>query len=206
MSNQGYSNNRGRSSGKSNQQVKLRRNERIRVPKIRLIDATGAQVGIVDTVKALEIAKQQGLDLVEVSPTAKPPVCRILNFGKYMYDEGKKNKSSKSTSVKLKEVKFRLNIDKHDYDTKIRRGEYFLNKGFKLKLTVMLRGREMEHKEFAFNIVNRAIEDLKQIGTPDIEAKLVGRNVGITMSPLPVAKRKLVYNAPDDEMDDEEDE
>lgn len=204
MSNQSYSG--GRNSGKGQQQIRLRKNERIRVPKIRLIGADGAQVGIVDTSKALEMAKSQGLDLVEVSPTAKPPVCRILNYGKFMYDEGKKSKSSKPTSAKLKEVKFRLNIDKHDYETKIRRGEYFLNKGFKLKITVMLRGREMEHKDLAFNIVTRSIKDLAQIGTPDIEPKLIGRNIAMTMSPLPVSKRKLVYNAPDDEMDEEDDD
>lgn len=204
MSNQSYSGG-GRNTGKG-PQLRLRKNERIRVPKVRLIAADGSQVGIVDTSKALEMAKQQGLDLVEVSPTAKPPVCRILNFGKFMYDEGKKSKSSKPTAAKLKEVKFRLNIDKHDYETKVRRGEYFLNKGFKLKITVMLRGREMEHKELAFNIVTRAIKDLAQIGTPDIEPRLIGRNISITMSPLPVAKRKLVYNAPDDVMDEDEDE
>lgn len=203
MTNHSFS--RGGRNTPKGQQTKLRKNERIRVPKVRLIGADGAQIGVIDTVKALEMAKNQGLDLVEVSPTAKPPVCRILNFGKYMYEEGKKSKHGKSTSTKLKELKFRLNIDKHDYETKIRRSEYFLNKGFKLKLTVMLRGRELEHKELAFNIVHRAIKDLSQIGTPDADPKLITRNnISITMTPLPVAKRKLIYNAPDAELNEDD--
>lgn len=205
MSNQSYSGG-GRGRPQQGQQVKLRKNERIRVPKVRVIGPDGSQIGILDTQQALELAKQNGLDLVEVSPTAKPPVCRILNFGKFMYEEGKKSKSSKSVTTKLKETKFRLNIDKHDFDTKIRRGEYFLNKGFKLKLTLMVRGREMEHKDLAFNVVKRAIEDLSHIGVPDGDAKLVGRNISVILSPVAASKRKLKYNAPDAELDEEEDD
>lgn len=205
MSNQSYSGG-GRGRPQQGQQIKLRKNERIRVPKVRVIGPDGSQIGILDTHQALELAKQHGLDLVEVSPTAKPPVCRILNFGKFMYEEGKKSKTNKSVTTKLKETKFRLNIDKHDFDTKIRRGEYFLNKGFKLKLTLMIRGREMEHKDLAFNVINRALADLSHIGTPDGDAKLVGRNISVILSPVAVGKRKLKYNAPDVELDEEEDD
>lgn len=205
MSNQSYSGG-GRGRPQQGQQVKLRKNERIRVPKVRVIGPDGSQIGILDTHNAIELAKQQGLDLVEVSPTAKPPVCRILNFGKFMYDEGKKSKTSKSVTAKLKETKFRLNIDTHDFETKIRRGEYFLNKGFKLKLTLMIRGREMEHKDLAFNLIKRAIEQLSHMGTPDGEAKLIGRNISVIISPVAIGKRKLKYNAPDAELEDEEDD
>lgn len=206
MSNQSYSGGGRGNRPQQGQQLKLRKNERIRVPKVRVIGADGSQVGILDTQKAIELAKQSGLDLVEVSPTAKPPVCRILNFGKFMYDEGKKSKSNKPTAAKLKEMKFRLNIDTHDFDTKIRRGEYFLNKGFKLKLTLMIRGREMEHKDLAFNVVMRAIKALEHMGTPDSEAKLVGRNISLIMSPVAVSKRKLKYNLSDAELEDEDED
>lgn len=206
MSNQSYSGGGRGYKPQQGQQVKLRKNERIRVPKVRVIGPDGNQIGILDTQQALELAKKQGLDLVEVSPTAKPPVCRILNFGKFMYDEGKKNKSNKSVTTKLKETKFRLNIDTHDFETKIRRGEYFLNKGFKLKLTLMVRGREMEHKDLAFNVINRAIDHLKHIGIPDGDAKLVGRNISVILSPVAVNKRKLIYNAPDADFDDDDEE
>lgn len=205
MSNQSFSGG-GRSSSnrqQQNQQLRLRKNERIRVPKVRVIGADGSQVGILDTQKAIELAKQSGLDLVEVSPTAKPPVCRILNYGKFMYEEGKKIKSNKPTAAKLKEVKFRVNIDVHDFDTKIRRAEYFLNKGFKVKLTLMMRGREMEHKDLAFNVVARAIKNLDHMGTPDADAKLVGRNISVILSPVAIARRKLKYNASDTELEDE---
>lgn len=206
MSNQSYSGAGRGNRPQQGQQLKLRKNERIRVPKVRVIGADGSQIGILDTPKAIELAKQSGLDLVEVSPTAKPPVCRILNFGKFLYDEGKKSKTSKSTSAKLKELKFRLNIDKHDFETKVRRGEFFLNKGFKLKLTLMIRGREMEHKDLAFDVIARAIKSLDHIGTPDSEAKLVGRNIATILSPVALNKRKLKYNLPNVELEDEEDE
>ncbi len=205
MSNQSYSGG-GRGKPQQGHQVKLRKNERIRVPKVRVIGPDGSQIGILDTQNAIELAKQSGLDLVEISPTAKPPVCKIINFGKFMYDEGKKNKSSKAITTKLKETKFRINIDTHDFETKIRRGEYFLNKGFKLKLTLMLRGREMEHKDLAFNLIKRAIEQLAHMGTPDGEAKLVGRNISTILSPVAASKRKLKYNVPDAELEDEEDD
>ena len=186
---------------------KLRKNERIRVPKVRVIGPDGNQLGILDTHQALTIAKNHGLDLVEVSPTAKPPVCRILDFGKYMYEEKKKAKGSKSAVVKLKETKFRVNIDEHDYLTKIRRAEAFLFKGYKVKLTLMFRGRELANKERGFDVIKRAIKDLEQIASPDVEPKLMGRNISTTLSPLPLKQRKLVFNANVDEHldDDEED-
>lgn len=176
-----------------------RKNERIRSPEVRVISPEGNQIGIMDTREALRLARDAGLDLVEVSPNAKPPVCRILDFGKYMYELSKKEKEKASPSSKQKEVKFRVRIEQHDYITKLRHAEEFLHKGAKLKLTLMFRGREMEHKELGFDTINRAINDLSHIGTADSPPKLVGRNITVTMSPLPANKKKLIYNAPEEE-------
>tara|TARA_B100001248_G_scaffold262063_1_gene255886 strand:+ start:128 stop:742 length:615 start_codon:yes stop_codon:yes gene_type:complete len=184
-----------RSSG--NKQY-IRKNERIRVPEVRVIDADGKQVGVISTKDAIQLAKSQGLDLVEVSSTSRPPVCRVLDFGKYKYDQSKKSKSSKPSSQKLKEVKFRLNTDQHDYMTKIRHAEEFLHKGNKLKLTLTFRGRrEQEHTSRGFETINRAISDLESMGTPDATPKLIGRNITLTISPLPVAKRKPKFISPE---------
>jgi len=185
--------NRGRRGGPRNQ---TRKNERIRAPEVRVIDAEGKQLGVMPPKKALAIAKELGLDLVEVSPTAKPPVCRILDFGKYLYEQSKKQKESKSTSTsqKVKEIKLRVSIDTHDYMTKIRRAEDFLDKGNKLKISLQFRGREMEHKDLGIQRVKQALEDLSQVGSPDNEPKLVGRNVSALMSPLPATKRVRKYS------------
>lgn len=150
-------------------------------------------IGVMPTKKALDLAKSVGLDLVEVSPNSRPPVCRILDFGKYMYEQSKKQKESKSTSQKLKEVKFRVKIDTHDYMTKIRRAEDFLDKGNKLKLTLMFRGREMEHTNLGFETVKRAIKDLESMATADNEPRLAGRNISVTLSPLPSSRRKKKF-------------
>lgn len=166
------------------------------------------------TKDALDLAKQAGLDLLEVSPNARPPVCRILDYGKYQYEQSKREKDSKKhqASSKLKEVKFRVRIEEHDYVTKLRRAEEFLSHGFKLKITLMFRGREMQHQDLGFVVVKRAIEDLSHIGTADNTPKLVGRNITTTMSPLPASKRKeLKFNhhpdRPDpDDHDEDEDE
>lgn len=169
----------------------IRKNDRIRAPEVRVIDADGQQAGVMNTKDAIQLAKSQGLDLVEVSSTSRPPVCRVLDFGKYKYELSKKTKSSKPSSQKLKEVKFRLNTDQHDYMTKIRHAEEFLLKGNKLKLTLTFRGRrEQEYADRGFGTIRRAIADLETMGTLDSEPKLIGRNITLTMSPLPAIKRK----------------
>lgn len=201
---------RGRSpSGKrfgnqgSNQ---LRKNDRIRVPEVRVIGPNGDQIGVMQTRKALMLAKEVGLDLVEISANARPPVCRIIDFGKFMYEQSKKTKDNKGAVTKLKEVKFRINIDQHDYMTKIRRGEGFLNKGNKLKITLMLRGREMEHQDLAMETVQRAVGDLDGVGSADSPPRLAGRNISVTLSPLPVNKRKPRHIVEGEEESDEDDE
>lgn len=191
---------------------KYRVNERIRVPKIRVIGPDGAQLGVLATKDALQKAKEAGLDLVEVSAQADPPVCRILDYGKFKYEESKKKKSSKTANVsRVKETKFRVSIEGHDYFTKLKRAEAFGFKGHKLKLTLMLRGREMGQKDRAFEVVKKAVEDLAQVATPDNQPRMAGRNISVMLTPLPANKRSLRFNAreeaeadiPDDHEDDE---
>ncbi len=172
----------------------IRRNHRIRVPKIRVVGPDGHQFGIMDTKEALDIALEAGLDLVEVAASARPPVCRIMDFGKYVYEQQKKGKDSKGTSSKTKEVKFRPRVEQHDYMTKLRRAEEFLDKGNKVKLTLSFRGREMAHTDVGFDTINRAITDLEDMGHADNEPKLVGRNINVMISPLPANKRKPKFS------------
>lgn len=175
----------------------VRKNERIRAREVRLIGADGKQVGVVAKEEAIKIAQASGLDLVEISANANPPVCRVLDFGKYMYEQSKRQKENRakaSTASKIKEVKFRVRTEEHDYLTKLRHGEEFLYKGSKLKLSLMFRGRENEHKELGLEVLAKAAEDLNHVGQADSEPKLSGRHVNLIMSPLPSAKRKLKYN------------
>lgn len=195
MVNRGYFVNKR--FGHKNFNIKYKKNDRIRATEVRVIGFEGDQMGILPIKEAYGIAKMSGLDLVEVSPMAKPPVCRILDFGKFMYEESKKvKKTAKSSSSKTKEIKFRINIDQHDYITKIRRAEEFLYKGFKVKLTLFFRGRELQHKELGFTTIKQAIEDLIIIGTTDYEPKLMGRNINVMISPLPLVKRKTKLYIP----------
>ncbi len=175
----------------------VRKNERIRAREVRLIGTDGKQIGIVSRDEALALARQAGLDLVEISASATPPVCRILDFGKYMYELSKRKKENRakaSSASKLKEVKFRVRTEEHDYLTKLRHAEEFLFRGNKLKLSLMFRGRENEHKELGVEAVAKAAQDLSHIGTADGEPRLSGRHVTLIMTPLPAAKRKLKYN------------
>ena len=172
----------------------IRRNQRIRASEVRVIGPDGGQLGLMSSGDAYQLAQRAGLDLVEVAAQARPPVCRIMDFGKYVYEQQKKTKESKSTGSKVKEVKFRVRIEKHDFLTKLRRAEEFLDKGNKVKLTLFFRGREMAHQDLGYDTIRRAIAELDHIGTPDNEPRLVGRNIIVMMSPLPVNKRKLKYN------------
>lgn len=192
----------------------IRRNQRIRAPEIRVILPDGRQAGVMPTGQALAIAQEAGLDLVEVAPNAQPPVCRVMDFGKYVYEQHKKDKGSKSSSAKVKEVKFRPRVDVHDFMTKLRHAEDFLFHGNKVKLTLTFRGREMAHTEIGYETMRRAVTDLAHIGHPDNEPKLVGRNIIVMMTPVPANKRKMKYNVEgeppppqaDDDHDDESDD
>ncbi len=176
----------------------IRRNLRIKAAQVRVIDPDGKQLGVMTSDQAYKLAQQIGLDLVEVAPNATPPVCRILDFGKYIYEENKKTKSSKSSAARIKEIELTARIDPHDLMTKLRHAETFLHEGNKVKMRLKFRGREMAHTEIGFEVVNKAIAELGSVGHPDSQPKLAGRNIMVMVSPLPANKRKLRLNS--DEM------
>jgi len=172
----------------------IRRNHRIKVPQVRVISPEGKQLGILDTPKAVNLALEVGLDLVEVAPNATPvPVCRIMDFGKYVYEEQKKHSHARSTASKIKEIEFTARIAPNDFNTKLRHAEEFLDHGNKVKLRLKFRGREMAHTELGFEVVKRAVADLAGMGHPDAEPKLIGRNIHVMLTPLPVNKRKSKF-------------
>ncbi len=152
---------------------------------IRLVGPDGEQVGIVKFEKGVEMAKASGLDVVMVSENSEPPVCRIMDFGKLRYEQKKKIKDQKKHSVaqKVKEIKLRVGIDTHDYGYKTEHAHEFLEKNHKLKITLAFRGREMAHKDMGFQLIEKVIEDLKDVGIPDGTPKLIGRNLCISFSP-----------------------
>src|SRR4051794_29967944 len=157
---------------------------------------TGEQLGVLKLSDALRRAQGLGLDLVEIAPTANPPVCKIIDFGKFRYDISKHTKDKKPAGSKLKEIKFRVNIDEHDYLTKIRHGEEFLDRGNKVRVQLQFRGREMAHQEFGMQLVQRVKGDLAGMSQVEMEPKIAGRNVTMTLSPLPAARRKRRFAAP----------
>lgn len=168
----------------------IRRNHRIKTPQVRVISPEGKQLGILDTVKAISLALEVGLDLVEVAPNATPPVCRIMDFGKYVYEEQKKTSHVKATASKIKEIEFSPRIEQNDFVTKLRHAEEFLSHGNKVKMRLKFRGREMAHTEIGFDVMKRAVAELEGMGHPDSPPKLIGRNINVMLTPLPANKRK----------------
>ena len=146
--------------------------------------------------EAIKKAQSLGLDLVEVAPTANPPVCKIVDFGKFRYDISKQVKDRRSAGTKLKEIKFRVNIDEHDYLTKIRHAEEFLDKGNKVRVQLQFRGREMAHQEFGMQLVHKVRDDLSGMSQVEMEPKITGRNITMTLAPLPANRRKRRFTAP----------
>jgi translation initiation factor IF-3 len=184
----------------------IRKNDKIRAREVRVIGPDGEMLGVMPPEEAVKIAKSHGLDLVEVAASARPPVCRILEFGKYKYELSKNKRNKEKTAKRIKEAKFRPRIEEHDYMTKVRRSEKFLHQGNKLKITLMFRGREMEHVELGMDLVKQAIKDLSGVGKPDDEPKLNGRFIIVSMSPLPKNQRILKYNSLEDMETDETDD
>ncbi len=169
----------------------MRINKRIRAIKVRVIGHDGQQVGILTIAEAQALADQSELDLVEVVPTASPPVCKIIDYGKYRYDQTKREKESKKAQhqVKVKEVKLKPNIDTHDFDHKVRQARSFLEKGNKVKVSCMLRGREMVHAERGFNIIKKLCSLVEDLGAPEAPLKRMGRNLSTVVAPS--AKKKV---------------
>ncbi|MEP7078410.1 MAG: translation initiation factor IF-3 [Chthoniobacterales bacterium] len=183
----------------------MRVNGRIRAREVRVImGASAEQLGVMKLSDALRRAQSLGLDLVEVAPTANPPVCKIVDFGKFRYDISKQEKDKKSSGTKLKEIKFRVNIDEHDYLTKIRHGEQFLDKGNKVRVQLQFRGREMAHQEFGMELMHKVRDDLAGMSQVEMEPKIAGRNVTMTLSPLPAARRKRRFSKVEDDVDEAE--
>ena len=165
----------------------MRVNDRIRVSPVRLIGPDGSQIGIVPTSEALERAEEAGLDLVEISPNSRPPVCRIMDYGKYKYEASKKDKLAKKKQhvFQLKEMRYRPKIDEHDYSFKTRHVREFLQSGSKVKAYVFFRGREMAHIELGRAVLDRLVKDMEDIAVVDVVPKLEGRKMNMILSPKP---------------------
>ena len=164
---------------------RTRVNNQIRAKAVRTIDKDGKQIGILEISKAIALARESKLDLVEVSPNADPPVCRIMDFGKYRYLQVKKRRQSKrhQSVGKLKEIKLRPRIQKHDYDVKLRHAREFLQKGNKLRIRLIFRGREMAHRELGDNLLARLQGDLAELANVEMAPRRFGRNVLMIFGP-----------------------
>jgi translation initiation factor IF-3 len=160
-------------------------NERIRVPEVRVIDDEGNQVGVMKTPDALTFAQERDLDLVEVAPEARPPVCRVLDYSKYKYEQAQKVKQAKKhqQQITVREIKFRPKIAEHDYDTKKHHVERFLKHKDKVKVTIMFRGREVTHPERGTMILDRLAEELAELGVVEQRPMQEGRNMTMMMAP-----------------------
>ena len=161
-------------------------NERIRAPQVQVISSDGKNLGTLNTQEAINIARQEGLDLIEISPNANPPVCKIIDIGKYKYDLQKKaNKAKKKQKViNLKEIKLRPVTEIHDYNFKIKNAQKFLTKGDKVKFTVQFRGREMQHTNLGHQLMERIINDTTNLGKVEIRPKFEGRQMIMIVQPL----------------------
>ena len=167
--------------------MNLRVNKQIRAPKVRLIGPDGSQIGVLPIKEALIKAQEANLDLVEIAPNAQPPVCKIIDYGKFRYDQTKREKESKKFQhqVKVKEVKLKPNIDEHDFHTKLKQARQFVEKGNKVKVTCMFRGREMAHTELGQKVVEKFCKGLEDIALVESPAKLLGRSLIGVLAPAP---------------------
>ena len=159
---------------------------------MRVIDSDGKQLGVISTSQALGLAQQQGMDLVEVAPNAAPPVCRITEFGKFKYEQTKREREARKHQHggKVKEIKLRLNIDTHDYQTKLKHMVEFMQEGMKVKVSLFFRGRENAHTEFGHQLMQRVIKDVEATGHAEVPPKLMGRSIHMMLSPMRGAVKK----------------
>jgi len=163
----------------------IRINDRIRAREIRVIDENGEQLGILAPFEALKIARERGLDLVEVSPNAIPPVCRIQDYGRFLYEKEKSERAArkKQKVITIKEVKFSVTVDEHDYQTKKNQAVRFLNEGDKVKASLRFRGRQMAHRELGYNIINRLIMDIGEAGMVEFMPRMEGPILHAILAP-----------------------
>jgi translation initiation factor IF-3 len=159
---------------------------------VRVIDADGKQLGVIPTSQALATAQQQGMDLVEIAPNAVPPVCKIVEYGKFKYEQEKKDRESRKHhhGGKLKEIKLRLNIDDHDYQTKLNHMREFLADGMKVKVSLFFRGRENAHPEYGQELMRRVIKDLETAGHAEVPPKQMGKSIHMMLAPARGAAKK----------------
>jgi len=164
---------------------KYRVNERIRAPRVRLIDASGKQVGIVSREEALRLAEEQGLDLVEIAPQADPPVCRIMDYGQFLYQQAKKAKEAKKKQavVEVKEIKVRPKTDVHDLETKIRHIKRFLKDKNKVKIRVFFRGREITKPELGMEVLKKILQAVEEEAQVEMKPKMEGRQMIMVLGP-----------------------
>jgi translation initiation factor IF-3 len=176
-------------------------NEGIRAREVRLVGPEGDQIGIKSIEEALAMADEMDLDLVEVAPQAQPPVCKIMDYGKYRYEQTVKMKEArkKQSVIVYKEMKLRPKIDRHDYEIKRKHIERFLKSGYKVKVTIMFRGREMSHTELGNHLLQQLAEELVELGTVESMPKLDGRNMQMIMAPLATAKKDGGKHAKDED-------
>ena len=165
-------------------------NQFITAPEVRVVHDEKGSLGIMSIKEALALAKEEGSDLVEIVPTAEPPVCKIINYGKYKFDIQKKSKEAKKKqkSVQLKEIKMRPQISIHDYNFKMKHIREFLGEGNKVKITIMFRGREMAHTDFGYDLINKIIQDLENEASTEKPAKLEGKNLSAVLNPMKMKK------------------
>ncbi|MBR4110183.1 MAG: translation initiation factor IF-3 [Clostridia bacterium] len=163
----------------------LRINDEIVAKEVKLIDDEGAQLGVMSVADALAVAEEKGLDLVEVAPNANPTVCKIMNYGKYKYEQARKEKEAKKKQkvVEVKEIRLSPTIDTHDFEFKAKNARKFLEDGDKVKATIKFKGRELNNTSFGANVLNKFAESLEDVGTADKEPKLEGRNMMLIISP-----------------------
>ena len=161
-------------------------NHRIRVPEVRLVDEDGEQLGVVQTKIAKQRAQDAGLDLVEVSPNARPPVCKIMDFGKFKYEQRKKEKrgGAKKPVTSLKELRVRPAIDDHDLSYRLESGRKFLSQGHKVQVVCIFRGRQMAHPEHGYDVMRKVVEDLEGVSKVERPAKMMGRRMTMLLSPV----------------------
>lgn len=163
----------------------LRVNREIRAPKVRVIDKDGNQLGVMSPMQALAEAEKSGLDLVEIAPNAQPPVCKIIDYGKFRYQLTKKEKETKKAQhqIKVKEIKVKPNTDDHDLEVKARHAREFILKNHKVRFTCVFRGREMQHPEFGHKVIQTLIEKIADVASPESPAKLLGKSLSVTIAP-----------------------
>ena len=173
-------------------------NERIRISQVRVIGSGGEQLGVMAPQDAVRLAREQGLDLVEVAPTTNPPVCRILDFNKFKYEQAKREREAKKKHhiTRLKEIKFKPHIGDHDYQVKLQQLKRFFTRGDKVKVTVVFRGRELAHLELGQRILNRLVTDLTGVGTVERNPLLEGRFMTVIYSPDHTALKRVKRQQP----------